>query len=237
MRKIHIGLAIVLVSILSATLVIGASFNQSKPAPPDLAQKLTALARGAYALQMDATLTSNRARLNQLSGQLADYYSSVPGTAIDSARLPANRNLTAQEAANQQAKLEATLKEKGIDVQQNAAFQAAQRQANAFRQLPAVERVRSNIQDGIRSFNDSNMTIEAWGLDDFKVVSVQTQGSTATLVADMHVWSRFRHIGPDGKAVVDEPHNGLHYTFYFQQEGASWKIIDWEFEFLPGEAP
>lgn len=219
--------------IVAAISTIGVSRVQ--PIAPAEYNELAALAQKAYTLQMDAIVNTNRTRFAELDTQLAGVYSNVPPTSV--ASLPAGRQPTGQEAARQQATLEAVLREKGITLQEyNAARTAAQAQAEQVRQMSALDRVRTNINRGWQTFDGDKTIVEAWGLTDFKIVAIEVKDLDAEVVADMHVWARFQHIGANEKGVA-EPHNGLHYTFYFHKEGATWKIIDWEFEFLPGEGP
>ena len=226
-------LSVVVLIIVAVPSVIGVSLGQ--PISPVESNELATLAQKAYTLQMDATVNANRSGFAQVDSQLADVYSDVPPISVGS--LPAGRQPTGQDAARQQATLEAGLSEKGITLQEyNAAQAAAQARAEQLRQMSALDRVRTNIKRGWQTFDGDNTTVEAWGLTDFKVASIEVNGLDAKVVADLHVWARFRHTGTNGEGIA-EPHNGLHYTFYFHKEGATWKIIDWEFEFLPGEGP
>lgn len=230
-----VGAALAILAILIIDTA-GASRNEAKQVPPELYKLLSNRARLAYDARMNASLDDNNVTHPQLDTQLAEVYSSArPDSSLGSAiNLPPTRPLTNE----QRAKMEDSLRGKGIDPKTYLAEQAAvQAQMERLRSLSALERVRAGVETRWKTPEGDLTVAEAWGVESFKVSSVEISGSEATVVAQIRTWTRYRHTASDGKVDIQEPHNGLSHTFHFRQEGDSWKVNDWSFDFLPDEGP
>lgn len=214
-------------------LTSSASEKPNTPITPALQATLTDRTLGAYRAFMDAAVDDTAQRYPDLTDRLSDLYSN---THLDHSPVvhPTSKPLTQAQIGQR----DAVLREKQIDPQSFLAAQADEEaQMIKLTQMSPLERVRGSQTTRWTTAQGDVTVTEAWGFTDFTVESINVVRSDATVVAVAHEWARYRHSAPTGKVDLADPHNSTRYNFHFRQEGATWKVIDWSFDFLPEAAP
>lgn len=93
------------------------------------------------------------------------------------------------------------------------------------------------MNNAIQAESDPKFRNLGAGVSSVKYDNVAVSGNTATLTADVTIWSKFQQQQADGSWTTSDPTNVMVYSVTMSRESGKWLVDSMVGDFAPGEGP
>lgn len=93
------------------------------------------------------------------------------------------------------------------------------------------------MNNAIQAESDPKFRNLGAGVSGVKFDNVAVSGNTATLTAEVRIWSKFQQQQADGSWTTSEPTNVMVYNVTMTRESGKWVVDSMVGDFAPGEGP
>lgn len=167
----------------------------------------------------------------------ADQQSGAPATAATAA------NMTADAAATYGAAVDAAVGAKGLAPAADTAVRQAQQQdgkrvlARYFAPAQAKHE-EVGLNNAVQAEANPKFRNIGAGVSNVKYDEVAVSGNTATLIAEVTIWSKFQQLQSDGSWTTSDPVNVMIYHVTMERgTNGQWVVSSMVGDFAPGQAP
>lgn len=167
----------------------------------------------------------------------ADQQSGAPATAATAA------STTAGPAAVYRSKVDAAVAAKGLAPAADVAVRQAQQQdgkrvLTKYFAPGQAKHEEIGLNNAVTAEADQNSRNIGAGVCHVKYDEVAVSGNTATLVAEVTIWSKFQQLQSNGKWTTSDPVNVMIYHVTMERgTSGQWVVNSMVGDFAPGQAP